>query len=113
MNSCAFTNRTMSDNLNKRKRELLQRLMEDEEEDDEIMLLLLASEKRKKIDSLYTSRVDEGSYNILIKRHFNLKEEKFRKYCRLNKAQFKFVLSLIENDIQPKKKGSRLRKNYF
>lgn len=62
----------MSDNLNKRKRELVERLIQDEEEDDEIMLLLTS--KRNEIDSLYTSRVDEGSYQILIKRHLNLKE---------------------------------------
>ncbi|CAH2088123.1 unnamed protein product [Euphydryas editha] len=95
----------MSDNSNKMKRELLKRLIEDEEEDDEIIWFLLSS-KRKKVDSLYTSRVEEGSYQILIKRHLNAKELKFRKYCRLNKTQFKFVLSLIENDIRPMKKGS-------
>lgn len=95
----------MSDNFNERKRELVKSLIQDEEEDDEIMLLLLSS-KRNKIDSLYTSRVDEGSYLILIKRHLNLKDQKFRKYCRLNKTQFQFILSLIENDIQPMKKGS-------
>lgn len=94
----------MSDNLNKRKRELVERLIQDEEEDDEIMLLLTS--KRNEIDSLYTSRVDEGSYQILIKRHLDLKEQKFRQYCRLNKSEFKFVLSLIKKDIQPMKKGS-------
>lgn len=95
----------MSDYLNIRKRELVKRLIEDEEEDDEIMLVLLSS-KRNKIDSLYTSRIDEGSYQTLIKRHLNVKEYKFRRYCRLNKTQFQFVLSLIKSDIQPMKKGS-------
>lgn len=68
----------MSDNLNKRKRVLVERLIQDEEEDDEIMLLLTS--KRNEIDSLHTSRVDEGSYQILIKWHLNLKEQKFRQY---------------------------------
>lgn len=100
----------MSDNLNIRKLELVKRLIEDEEEDDEIMVLLLS--KRNKIDSLYTSRIVEGSYQILIKGHLNVKENKFRSYCRLNKTQFQ--LSLIKSDIQPiKKDQSQPRKNYF
>ncbi|CAG4966723.1 unnamed protein product [Parnassius apollo] len=54
----------MSDNSNKTKQELLKRLIEDEEEDDGIMLFLLSS-NRNKIDSLYTSRYEKGSYQIL------------------------------------------------
>ncbi|XP_050311476.1 uncharacterized protein LOC126747037 [Anthonomus grandis grandis] len=87
------------------KQELLMRLLEDEEEDDDIILLLLSA-KRNKIDSFYTSRHAEGCFEILIKRHLNIKDAKFRKYCRLNKTQFRFVLSLIQNEIQPKKQGS-------
>ncbi|CAG5058943.1 unnamed protein product [Parnassius apollo] len=51
----------MSDSSNKTKQELLKRLIEDEGEDDEIMLFLLSS-NRNKINLLYTSRYEEGSY---------------------------------------------------
>ncbi|CAG5048242.1 unnamed protein product [Parnassius apollo] len=74
----------MSDSSNTTKQELLKRLIGDEEEDDVIMLFLLSSNSNK-IDALYTSRYEEGSYQILINKHLKAKEKKFRKYCRLNK----------------------------
>ncbi|KAL0830080.1 hypothetical protein ABMA28_003537 [Loxostege sticticalis] len=73
-----------------------------EEEDDDDFLLLYARKKRNAPDLLFKSRTKEGSYSILIKNHLIGAEEKFRKYCRINKNQFDFVLSLIVEEIQPK-----------
>lgn len=95
----------MSNNLKVRKHSI-KRLLEDEDED--IIVLTLPPEKRQKIDSLYTSRSNEGCFQLLIKRHLNYKDEKFRKYCRLNQKQFNFVLSLIYEDIRPKRNGSSI-----
>lgn len=107
LNGCIPSRRVLTMN---RKRFLRQLLEDEEEEDDDILLLLCAliPKKRMKIDTLFTSREEEGCFQTLIKRHLNYKEEKFRKYCRLNQSQFNFVLSLINQDIQPRRNGSSI-----
>lgn len=76
--------------------------MLEEEDDDDLLLLYNIRKKRNAPHLLFKSRTKEGSYSILIKNHIIGAEEKFRKYCRLNKNQFDFVLSLIVEEIQPK-----------
>ncbi|XP_045778131.1 protein ALP1-like [Maniola jurtina] len=80
--------------------QLLQILMEEEEDDDDLLLLYYSSSRP--ILPFYRNRLEEGSYETLIKRHLNISEELFRSYCRLNKNQFNFVLSLIYDDLKPK-----------
>lgn len=92
-----------------KRQELIQQLLEDDEEDDDILIMLSTlPKKRMKIDSIFTSREEEGCFQILIKRHLNYKEKKFRKYCRLNHKQFNFVLSLINQNIKPKRNGTSI-----
>lgn len=79
--------------------EMLINILAEEEDDD---LLLLYYENREPIDPIFKSRNEEGYYQILIQKHLYCDEKKFRKFCRLNKKQFNFVLSLIMKEIQPK-----------
>lgn len=48
---------------------------------------------------MFTRRLEEGYYNLLINNHLKADERKFREFFRLNPDQFQFVLSLIEEDI--------------
>jgi hypothetical protein len=48
-------------------------------------------------------RSSEGTYSILIKNHLESDSEELREYCRLNKKQLDFILSLIREEIEPKK----------
>lgn len=68
-----------------------------EEEEDEFLRLLSV---REETDEMYTSRSEEGYYKILIKNHLEADNEKFRGFFRLNKDQFDFVLTLIDEDIR-------------
>lgn len=71
-----------------------------EEENDDDMRLLLSL--RDKTSELYESRNEEGYYKILIQNHLNDDDEKFRSFFRLNKDQFNFVLSLVQNELKKK-----------
>ncbi|XP_050517993.1 uncharacterized protein LOC126892490 [Diabrotica virgifera virgifera] len=73
-----------------------------EEEDDDDLLLLHYKRKRKPTRSLFKNRQFEGSYSILIKKHLMANEDIFRSYCRLNKKQFNFIFSFIQDDINAK-----------
>lgn len=73
-----------------------------EEEEDDDLLLLHYFKQRSQIDPIFRNRNDEGFYRILIERHLKSDEEKFRKFCRFNKMQFNFVVSLIDDEIKPK-----------
>lgn len=74
----------------------------EEEEDDDFLLLYAMRKKRKLTMPLFKKRSQEGSYSVLIQNHLLGDERIFREYCRLNKSQFNFVLSLIKEEIKPK-----------
>lgn len=61
------------------KKSILQRILLEEEEDDDLILYYF---------------------------YKNVNEDMFKKYCRLNKEQFYFVLSLIEKEMEPKRTGT-------
>lgn len=72
-------------------------LLEDEEEEEEFFLL---KKKRKKVDPIFKLRCAEGFHSILINKHLNLNEKKFRAFFRLNADQFQFVLNLTRNNLK-------------
>lgn len=73
-------------------------LLEEEEDDDEICNSVIIK-KRKSIDNFFTTRLDEGFFEVLINGHLNNNKTKFREFFRLNYDQFMFILSLINDDI--------------
>lgn len=79
-----------------------------EEDQDLILYYLYKKSKRAPIHSLFKKRKTEGYFKLLILQHLQGDEYLFRKYCRLNKTQFYFVLSLIEKDMQPKKLRTKI-----
>ncbi|KAL4082834.1 hypothetical protein QTP88_029490 [Uroleucon formosanum] len=68
---------------------------EDEEEDENPLVTI----KRNPIDKIFTTRIDEGFFKILINGHLNSSKPKFREFFRINYDQFMFILLLIKNDI--------------
>ena len=82
--------------------QVIQKILLEEEEDDDFLLYYLHQKRRRSVLPMYRNRIYEGSFETLIKRHFNEDEKTFRNYCRLNKNQFNFVLSLIKKDLLPK-----------
>jgi len=74
-------------------------LLEEEEEEDNTYNPLLSGTKRNSINKLFTTRVEEGFFEVLIKGHLNDNKKKFRDFFRLNYDQFIFILSLIKDDI--------------
>ena len=76
-------------------------LLEEEEE----CVLLTRKMNRAKPHELYSTREHEGFQNILIKRHLMNDQSLFRKFFRLNIAQFNFILSIIKDDISSQSCG--------
>jgi hypothetical protein len=74
-------------------------LFEEEEEEDE-MYNQLKTNKRKSIDSFFTTREDEGFFEILINGHLHNNKQKFLEFFRINYDQFMLILSLIKDDIK-------------
>ncbi|XP_060861851.1 uncharacterized protein LOC132938875 [Metopolophium dirhodum] len=74
-------------------------LLEEEEEEDEIYNNRLGINKRKSIDSFFTTREEEGFFEILINGHLHNSKPKFREFFRINYDQFMFILSLVKDDI--------------
>jgi len=74
-------------------------LLEEEEEEDEMYNNRLEINKRKSIDSSFTTREDEGFFEILINGHLHNSKPKFREFFRINYDQFMFILSLVKDDI--------------
>ena len=58
--------------------------------------MLQAELERPSPKELFASRKEQGCQRILIERHLSKDEFMFRKFLRVNIAQFKFILSLIE-----------------
>lgn len=81
------------------RKRLIQNIL-DEEEDDDIMLYLYKRYQRGPVHSLFQKRTEEGYFKLLIEQYLKGDEEKFQKFCRLNKEQFNFVLTLNKKDIE-------------
>ena len=81
---------------------LLRYLLEEEEEEEECCLVMQAELERSSPNELFTSRKEQGCQRILIERHLLKDEYIFRKFFRVNIAQFNYILSLIETEISGK-----------
>lgn len=80
----------------------LKKIFEEEEDDDDLLLLYYYLSVRNPIDPIYSSRKEQGLYKILIQEHLNYNDDKFREFCRFNKRQFNFILSLVDEELSPK-----------
>jgi len=83
-------------------------LLEEEEEEFELFSSL-HSHKRKPVDNIYKVRESEGVFEILVNRHLNKNETKFREFFRINFKQFDFLVSLIEVELC-KEPSNRIKK---
>lgn len=83
-------------------------LLEEEEEEFELFSSL-HSRKRKPVDNIYKFRESEGVFEILVNRHLNKNETKFREFFRINYKQFDFLVSLIEVELC-KEPSNRIKK---
>lgn len=73
-------------------------LLEEEEEDEEYLLF----ELRKEQHMMFTTRKEEGCFNLLINKYLMGDEKKFREYFRINKDLMHMILHHIEEDISLK-----------
>lgn len=81
------------------------KLLLEEEEDDDLLLYYYykyKTERRLPIKDLYLTRGQEGSFSLLVKKHLMFDDNIFRKYFRLNKTQFDYVLNLLKKSMQEK-----------
>lgn len=58
--------------------------------------------KRSEESEIFKKRKTEGVYEILICRHLQTNDEKFRQYFRLTPVLFDYVLNHIKDDIVSK-----------
>ena len=82
--------------------DVLLRYLLEEEEEEECCLVMQAELERSSPNELFTSRKEQGCQRILIERHLLKDEYIFRKFFRVNIAQFNYILSLIETEISGK-----------
>jgi hypothetical protein len=83
----------------KNNNKIISLLLEEKEEEDE-MYNRLKTNKRKSIGNFFTTREDEGFFEILINGHLHNSKQKSREFFRINHDQFMFILSLIKDDRQ-------------
>ncbi|XP_046684147.1 protein ANTAGONIST OF LIKE HETEROCHROMATIN PROTEIN 1-like [Homalodisca vitripennis] len=69
-------------------------LLQEEEEEE---ILLVKFKKNENPHPLYLSRCQEGFQKILIQRHLLQDDSMFRKFFRLNRVQFDYILSFGES----------------
>lgn len=55
---------------------------------------------RKEISDFYKNREKEGFFKLLINSHLIDEEEKFRRYFRLSRERFAYVLNLVEEELR-------------
>lgn len=77
---------------------IILKYMKDDEEEDR--MLWKYAKTRKKISEMYRNRKNEGFFKILINSHLIDEEEKFKRYFRLTRERFAYVLNLIEEDLE-------------
>ncbi|KAG8275262.1 hypothetical protein J6590_090045 [Homalodisca vitripennis] len=71
-------------------------LLQEEEEEE---ILLVKFKKNENPHPLYLSRCQEGFQKNLIQRHLLQDDSMFRKFFRLNRVQFDYILSCIESGL--------------
>lgn len=76
-------------------------LLRDEEMENELLMNIIPK-KRKPFNSLFSTRNSEGFFKNLIGEHLINDDEKFREFLRLNRKQFNFILSLVQEEITKK-----------
>lgn len=84
-------------------------LLLEEEEDDDLLLYYYYKYKTKRrlpIKELYLTRGQEGSFSLLVMKHLMCDDNTFRKYFRLNKTQFDYLLNLLKKTMREKGKIS-------
>lgn len=80
--------------------QLIQWLLLEEADDEDICLQFLINHKPKcSPNPLFKTRKTEGYHQILINGHLRKDEKKFREFFRLNRSQFDYILSLIEENL--------------
>ncbi|CAI6376081.1 unnamed protein product [Macrosiphum euphorbiae] len=70
-------------------------LLRDEEMENESLTNIIPK-KRKPFNSLFSTRNSEGFFKSLIGGHLINDDEQFREFFRLNRKQFNFILSLVQ-----------------
>lgn len=76
-------------------------LLRNEEIENELLMNLIPK-KRKPFKSLFSTRKSEGFFKSLISGHLINDDEKFREFLRLNRDQFNYILSLVQEEITKK-----------
>lgn len=71
-----------------------------EEEEAEVEMIQIS--QRCDANALYVNRKSEGYFATTIQNHFVNDDELFRRFFRLNRPQFNFVLSLVGDDLKRK-----------
>ncbi|CAI6370763.1 unnamed protein product [Macrosiphum euphorbiae] len=66
------------------------------------LLTNIIPKKRKPFNSLFSTRNSEGFFKNLIGGHLINDDEKFREFFRLNRKQFNFILSLVQEKMTKK-----------
>lgn len=69
--------------------------LEDEESSSE-------DEKRRSTSDLFKHRSTEGTFEILVCRHLQTNEDKFKEYFRLTPVLFDYVLGYIKDELTSK-----------
>jgi hypothetical protein len=83
------------------QRELLSHLLLEEIEEEEFLIEeILVGQGNANEHPLFTSRPEEGFFEILVNRHLIHDDKKFREFFRLNIDQFNYILQLIEKNIR-------------
>jgi hypothetical protein len=76
---------------------ILKHILNDDDEEDFYVLRKYAK-CRKKVCEMYNNREKEGFFKLLINRHLIDDEERFKRYFRLTRERFSYVLNLIKED---------------
>jgi len=80
--------------------QLIQWVLLEEADDDDVYLQYLVNPKPKLgPNPLFKTRREEGYHQILINGHLRFDDKKFREFFRINRGQFDYILSLIEEDL--------------
>lgn len=69
------------------------------EEDEEERQLLDQRKKHRQIHDMFRNRVQEGAFNILVRRHLIDNDTKFKEYFRLSPHLFNHVLNFVKKDL--------------
>jgi hypothetical protein len=86
-------------NMERKRKALVALMLLDEIEDDyDILPLLVRTHEDRNV--IYKNRQTEGCYDILIRRHLLDNETKFKRFFRVSRDQFFYLVNLIESDFK-------------